>query len=95
MAAIGCPPRRGRAKAALLVEEAVLIQEVLSVVVVGEVPTLQVLVAVVLAGGEAGHRGQEVHGQTLALSRVATLEFCIGCCEYCQQDHLDYCHLKR
>ena len=54
------------------------LQEVVSVGVVGEVITVQVIVAVLLAGGRAGHRGQEVLGQGLALTRVATLVPCTG-----------------
>ena len=93
-AAIGGPLRACRAKMAFLVEEAVPVQEAVRVLVVGEELTVKVLVAVVLAGGEAGHRGEEVLGQSLTLSRVATLVFCIGCCEYYQQDHHQHCHSK-
>ena len=92
--AVGDPLRPGMDKVALLVEEAVPVQEVVRVPVVGEELTLQVLVAVLLAGIEVGHRGEEVLGQSLTLSRVATLVFCIGCCEYYQQDHHEHCHVK-
>ena len=83
-AVVGDPHRRGMDKVALLVEKAVPVQEVVRVPVVGEELTLQVLTAALLAGVDVGHIGHEVLGQALALSRVATLEFCFGCCEYCQ-----------
>ena len=72
-AAIGRPLRSGRAKVALLVEEAVPVQEVVRVGVVGEVLAVQVLAAVLLADGGAGDRGQEVLGKALAHTRVSTL----------------------
>ena len=73
VAAGGDPLRSGRAKVALLVEEAVHVQEVARVGVVGGVLTVQVLAAVLLAGGRAGDRGQEVLGKALAHTRVSTL----------------------
>ena len=95
-AVVGDPLRGGMAKVALLVEKAVPVQEVVRVPVVGEELTLQVLVAALLAGVEVGHRGLEVQGQSLTLSRVATLVLvpCSGCCEYYHQDHHEHCHLK-
>ena len=72
-AAIGDPLRSGRAKVALLIEEAVPVQEVVRVLVVGEEVAVQVLVAVLLADVRARDRGQKVLGNTLAHTRVSTL----------------------
>ena len=71
--AIGDPLRSGRAKVALLIEEAVPVQEVVRVLVVGEEVAVQVLVAVLLADVRARDRGQKVLGNTLAHTRVSTL----------------------
>ena len=90
-AAIGDPIRAVRAKLTLLVEEAVPVQVVAGIDVVGEVLALQVIVAALLAGGEAGDRGEVVLGQTLALSRVATPVPCSGCCQHCNHDNREHC----